>query len=89
MDAFQIVAVVVTFRQTTHLYQGGILALADKRYDVLQKLNQMDSFYDYERQFVDIGRFKGNFGAIPANKRKKTSRFFKSDKYEQSTGQSG
>ncbi|MCX8490518.1 MAG: hypothetical protein ORN54_05575 [Cyclobacteriaceae bacterium] len=48
---FQIIAVIVTYDQ------GGILALADKRYDALQKLNQMDSFYDYEKQFVDIGRF--------------------------------
>ncbi len=57
------------------------LALADKRYDALQKLNQLDSFYDYEKQFVDIWRGLGrevleqNLGAVPTNRRKKkTSR---------------
>ena len=30
------------------------LALAGDRYDALQNLNQLNSFYDYEKQFVHI-----------------------------------
>lgn len=53
------------------------LALAEKRYDALQKLNKVDSFYDYEKEFVKLWRELGlevlqkNLGAVPANRRKK------------------
>ncbi|MCX8491388.1 MAG: hypothetical protein ORN54_10000 [Cyclobacteriaceae bacterium] len=59
------------------------LAVAKQRYDALQKLSQMDSFYDYERQFADIWRelsrevLEGNLGAIPTNKRKKLHTFLR------------
>jgi len=53
------------------------LALAEARYDALQKLNKLNSFYDYEKQFVDLWRELGrqvleqNLGAVPTNRRKK------------------
>ncbi len=53
------------------------LALAGDRYDALQKLNKLDSFYDYEKLFVDLWRELGrevlekNLGAVPTNRRKK------------------
>jgi len=53
------------------------LVLAEKRYDALQKLNGLDNFYDYEKQFVDLwgelGRevLEKNLGDVPSNRRKK------------------
>ena len=53
------------------------LALAGARYDALQKLNKLDSFYDYEKIFVDLWRDLGrevlekNLGPVPTNRRKK------------------
>lgn len=53
------------------------LALAAQRYDALQSLNQLDNFYDYEKQFVglwkDLGRevLEKNIGEPVADKRKK------------------
>lgn len=53
------------------------LALAEARYDALQKLNKLNSFYDYEKQFVDLWRELGrqvleqNLGPVPTNRRKK------------------
>jgi hypothetical protein len=53
------------------------LALAGDRYDALQGLNKLNSFYDYEKQFVhiwqDLGKavLENNLGAVPTNRRKK------------------
>lgn len=53
------------------------LALAETRYEALQELNQLDSFYDYEKIFVDLWRDLGrevlekNVGDVPQNRRKK------------------
>jgi uncharacterized membrane protein len=53
------------------------LAVAEQRYDALQKLNQLDSFYDYERIFLELWRDLGrevlekNLGSVPTNRRKK------------------
>lgn len=53
------------------------LALAEQRYDALQKLNKLDSFYDYEKLFVELWRDLGrevlekNLGDVPTNRRKK------------------
>ncbi|MCX8490114.1 MAG: hypothetical protein ORN54_03510 [Cyclobacteriaceae bacterium] len=53
------------------------LALVDKRYDALQKLNQLDSFYNYEKLFLklwrDLGRevLEKNLGAVSTNRCKK------------------
>ena len=53
------------------------LAVAEQRYDALQKLNQLDSFYNYEKLFLELWRDLGrevlekNLGAVPTNKRKK------------------
>ena len=53
------------------------LAVAEKRYDALQKLNQLDSFYNYEKIFLEVWRDLGrevlekNLGAVPTNRRKK------------------
>lgn len=53
------------------------LALAEARYDALQKLNKLDSFYDYEKIFVELWRDLGrevlekNLGPVPTNRRKK------------------
>ena len=53
------------------------LSLAAQRYDKLQALNQLDNFYDYEKEFVrilkDLGRevLEKNIGELPADKRKK------------------
>jgi uncharacterized membrane protein len=59
------------------------LAVAEQRYDALQKLNQLDSFYDYERIFLELWRDLGrevlekNLGSVPTNRRKKkTSRLW-------------
>jgi len=56
------------------------LAVAEQCYDALQKLNQLDSFYTYEKLFLelwrDLGRevFEKNLGAVPTDRRKKTLR---------------
>ena len=53
------------------------LALAESRYEALQELNQLKSFYDYEKIFVDLWRDLGrevlekNLGEVPMNRRKK------------------
>ena len=53
------------------------LALAESRYEALQELNQLNSFYDYEKIFVDLWRDLGrevlekNLGEVPENRRKK------------------
>lgn len=53
------------------------LALAEQRYDALQKLNKLDNFYDYEKLFVELWRDLGrevlekNIGDVPTNRRKK------------------
>ena len=59
------------------------LAVAEQRYDALQELNQLDSFYNYEKLFVELWRDLGrevlekNLGPVPLNRRKKkTSRLW-------------
>jgi hypothetical protein len=53
------------------------LSLAARRYDELQALNQLDNFYDYEKEFVSIWRDLGrevlekNMGELSGDKRKK------------------
>lgn len=53
------------------------LAVAEQRYDALQKLNQLDSFYNYEKLFLELWRDLGrevlekNLGPVPPNRRKK------------------
>ena len=53
------------------------LALAAKRYDELQALNQINNFYDYEAGFAEIMKdlskdvLEKNIGDLPADKRKK------------------
>ena len=53
------------------------LQIAGTRYDELQALNKMDSFYDYEKGFVSIWQGLGrsvlekNLGALPNDPRKK------------------
>ncbi|MCA4895239.1 MAG: hypothetical protein ING84_09575 [Cytophagales bacterium] len=32
------------------------LAVAEQRYDALQELNQLDSFYNYEKLFLELWR---------------------------------
>lgn len=39
--------------------KGEFVALAAARYDELQALNQLENFYDYEKQFVGIWRELG------------------------------
>jgi uncharacterized membrane protein len=59
------------------------LAVAEQRYDALQELNQLDSFYNYEKLFLELWRDLGrevlekNLGPVPLNRRKKkTSRLW-------------
>lgn len=53
------------------------LALAEKRFDALEDLNKLGSFYDHEKLFVEtwqeFGRetLEKNLGAVPTNRRKK------------------
>jgi uncharacterized membrane protein len=53
------------------------LAVAEQRYDALQELNQLDSFYNYEKLFLELWRDLGrevlekNLGPVPLNRRKK------------------
>jgi hypothetical protein len=68
-------------KKTNYYERGGIfspfLAVAEQRYDALQKLNQLDSFYTCEKLFLelwrDLGRevFEKNLGAVPTDRRKK------------------
>jgi hypothetical protein len=58
--------------------QDEFVALAKARYEQLQALNQVDSFYDYEKQFdqiwTDLGRdvLEKNLGQLPTDPQKKT-----------------
>jgi len=53
------------------------LLLAGERYDNLQSLNKLDSFYDYEKEFVGLWQQFGkqvlekNIGTVPNDRRKK------------------
>lgn len=53
------------------------LSLVSVRYDELQKLNKLDNFYDYEKEFVhiwqDLGKsvLENNIGSVPNDRRKK------------------
>ena len=55
------------------------LAIASEKYEKLQKLNDIKSFYDYEKAFegiwTDFGRqsLEKNIGDIPQNHQKKIS----------------
>jgi uncharacterized membrane protein len=63
------------------------LALAGDRYDALQALNRLNSFYDYEKRFVhiwqDLGKavLENNLGTVPANRRKKKLYDFRTNKH--------
>lgn len=54
------------------------LAIASEKYEKLQKLNEIDNFYEYEKQFEQIwtgfGRqsLEKNIGELPQNHQKKT-----------------
>lgn len=54
-----------------------LLSMVGQRYDELSSLNNLDNFYDYEKQFADIWRELGrnvletNIGATPKDRRKK------------------
>lgn len=54
------------------------LVIASEKYEKLQKLNQIDDFYQYEKEFEQIwtefGRqsLEKNIGELPANHQKKT-----------------
>jgi uncharacterized membrane protein len=56
-----------------------------ERYDELQSLNKLDSFYDHEKQFADLwqelGReiLESNIGTPPANRRKKKPYYIRRD----------
>jgi hypothetical protein len=58
--------------------QDEFIALAAARYQQLQALNQLDSFYDYEQQFdqlwTDLGQqvLEKNLGELPKDAQKKT-----------------
>jgi hypothetical protein len=58
--------------------QDEFTALAAARYQQLQALNQLDSFYDYEQQFdqlwTDLGQqvLEKNLGELPKDPQKKT-----------------
>lgn len=58
--------------------QPEFIALAAARYEQLQALNQLDSFYDYEKQFdqlwTGLGRdvLEKNLGDLPNDPQKKT-----------------
>ena len=57
--------------------KGEYLEAASARYDELQKLNQLNNFYDYEVEFVKIWNTLGrevlekNLGTLSKDKRKK------------------
>jgi mannitol/fructose-specific phosphotransferase system IIA component len=58
--------------------QAEFIALAAARYEQLQALNQLDSFYDYEKQFDQLWTGLGqqvlekNLGELPNDPQKKT-----------------
>ena len=53
------------------------LQVCEARYDELRELGKLDSFYDYEKEFVSIWQGIGreilerNLGAVSRDKRKK------------------
>jgi len=53
------------------------MLLAKERYSALQSLNEIDNFYDYEKEFEsiwrDLGRavLEANLSEVPADRRKK------------------
>ena len=53
------------------------LEIASKRYESINSLNELKSFYDYEKQFVEILHDMGkeilekNLGEVSTNHRKK------------------
>ena len=57
--------------------EAEFMALAQKRYQSLQSLNKITSFYDYEKEFdsiwQDLGRevLEANVSLVPADRRKK------------------
>ena len=61
----------------TVMTEASFMALAQKRYQELQDLNKIDSFYDYEKEFdkiwQDLGRavLESNVSEVPADRRKK------------------
>jgi hypothetical protein len=58
--------------------QDELVALVTDRYQQLQTLNQLDSFYDYEKQFdqiwTNLGRdvLEKSLGELPQDPQKKT-----------------
>jgi hypothetical protein len=54
-----------------------LLAMVSERYDQLQALNQINDFYDYEKEFEDIWKESGqsvlekNISESSADRRKK------------------
>jgi hypothetical protein len=59
--------------------KGALLALVGDRYDALQKLNEGNDFYEYEKGFASIWQELGrkvledNLGSVPSNHRKKNA----------------
>ena len=57
--------------------EAKFIALAQERYASLQLLNNIDNFYDYEKEFEkiwqDLGRevLESNLSVVPADRRKK------------------
>ncbi len=57
--------------------EASFIALAQQRYQELQALNKIESFYDYEKEFdkiwQDLGRavLEANVSEVPADRRKK------------------
>lgn len=57
--------------------ESQFLEKAKARYEELQSLNKLDSFFDYEKEFDriwrDLGRevLESNIGDVPADRRKK------------------
>lgn len=53
------------------------IEIAARRYDSIRSLNELDNFYDYEKEFVDILQQMGkeilekNLGELPSDHRKK------------------
>lgn len=78
---FQIFAIVLLMNylrgKRSDMTKEEFLAIAAQRYDALQSLNELDNFYDYEKQFViiwkDLGRevLEKNISELPNDKRKK------------------
>jgi len=57
--------------------ESQFMLLAKERYSALQSLNEIDNFYDYEKEFEsiwrDLGRavLEANLSEVPADRRKK------------------